>query len=82
MKTLWEQLSEETRKKLTIKDVDMKKRYGDFMQPTMYWFSRLSKINNALDLRIDLWRHLKNDLGIDTIDNTYWKILGEIKDEA
>ena len=28
MKTLWEKLSEKTRKELTAKDFDMKKRYG------------------------------------------------------
>ena len=81
MKTLWEQLSKETREKLTIKDIQFKERFG-YSQPTMFWFNRLSDINNILDLRIDLWRHLKNDLGFDSIDDAYWKILEEVSDEA
>ena len=82
MKTLWEQLSEETRKELTIKDVRFKERYGDFMQPTMYWFSRLSKINNILDLPINLWSYLRADLGLDSIDDAYNRLLNEVTDEA
>ncbi len=81
MKTLWEQLSEETRKILSIKDVYMKETYG-WMQLTNYWEARLSKINNPLDLSIDYWRHLKNDLGLETIEETYWRILDEVNDEA
>ena len=84
MKTLWEQLSEETRKELTIRDVEFKGRFGDgdFMQHTMYWFDRLSKINNILDLPINLWDCLKVDLGLDSIDDAYSRLLNEVTNEA
>ena len=79
MKTLWDQLSKETKAKLTVADLDMKAHYG-WMQPTNYWQSRLSNINNPLDLRIDQWRHLKNDLGLGTIEEAYWKVLEEVNE--
>ena len=79
--TLWEKLSEETRKELTIKDVEFQEQFY-YPKPTMYWFDRLSNINHPFDLRIDQYRHLSKDLGLDTIDEAYWRILEEVSDEA
>ena len=82
MKTLWEQLSEETREKLTNKDIEFDRDLGSQSNGIRYWFNRFSAIDHLFDLRIDQWRHLKNDLGLDTIDEAYWKILEEVSDEA
>ena len=81
MKTLWEQLSEETRKELTIRDVEFKERFS-YSQETMYWFNKLSKLNNLLDLPINQWKFLKSDLGFDTIDAAYDRLLNEVSNEA
>jgi hypothetical protein len=77
MKTLWEKLSEETRKQLTIKDVEFKEKFG-YSQQTMYWFNKLSKINSHIELPIDQWSFLKDDLGLDSIDDTYRRLLNEV----
>ena len=81
MKTLWEKLSEETRKELTIVDVEFQEQFG-YSKQTMYWFDRLSKINSHLDLPINLWSFLKADLRLDSIDDTYRRLLNEVSDEA
>lgn len=81
MKTLWEQLSEETRKELTIKDIQFKGRFG-YSQPTMYWFDRMSKLNSILDLNINQWSSLKDDLSLDSIDDAYKRLLNEVNNEA
>ena len=81
MKTLWEQLSEETRKELTIRDVEFKEKFG-YSQQTMYWFNKLSNLNNLLELQIDLWSYLRVDLGLDSIDDAYNRLLNEVTNEA
>ena len=81
MKTLWEKLSEETRKELTIKDIQFKERFG-YSQQTMYWFDRLSKINNILELPINQWCFLKDDLGLYSIDAAYIRLMEEVSNEA
>ena len=81
MKTLWEQLSKETRKKLTVKDVEFQQQFGYF-ENEMYWFDKLSNMNSHLELPINEWSFLKDDLGLDSIDDTYRRLLNELSDEA
>ena len=78
---LWEQLSKETRKELTKKDIEFQCLFG-YSQQTMYWFDKLSKINSHLELPIDQWSFLKGDLGLDSIDDTYRRLLNELSNEA
>ena len=80
MKTLWEKLSEKTRKELTIKDIEFQKQFVSELP--MYWFDRLSKINSPFELPIYEWSFLKDDLGLDSIDDTYRRLLNELSDEA
>ena len=82
MKTLWEKLSEETRKELIKKDIEFDRDLGSQSNPIRYWFNRFSNINHPFDLRIDQYRHLSKDLGYATIDEAYWRILEEVSDEA
>jgi len=67
---LWEILTEDHRKILIKEDIRFKEQFG-YAQCVMYWFDRLSKKTSVLQMDIYEWRNLKNDLGFESIDDTY-----------
>ena len=59
MKTLWEKLSEEHREQL------LKTDRGEF------WKDRLTNYISIVEISIVHWVYLRNDLGFETIDETF-----------